>query len=196
MSIDIKNVNSGMQRSLPDNGNGWSDFSKLKVKCVKIKAYLLIMLIALVTVFAAGCNDERPDLVVTTFEVTRPAFINPENSVVVPIQLIIKNQGNAAADIFKVSTEYTGSSGTFVVPFVVGNTTDIWYPYTNASLNSNSTVTFTGSVIFPPSKHGETVTLIAIADSCSGDEFMPDYCRVEESNEDNNKAAAISVSLP
>jgi hypothetical protein len=38
--------------------------------------------------------------------------------------------------------------------------------------------------------------LKAIADSCSGDEFMPDYCRVEESNETNNESTPISIALP
>ena len=27
-------------------------------------------------------------------------------------------------------------------------------------------------------------------------EFMPDYCRVDESDETNNESAAISVTLP
>jgi len=55
---------------------------------------------------------------------------------------------------------------------------------------------FGGKVTFHPSMQGATVSLTAIADSCAGEEFMPSYCRVQESNETNNVSAPLSLSLP
>lgn len=46
------------------------------------------------------------------------------------------------------------------------------------------------------STEDEKISLTAIADSCSGDEFMPDYCRIEESNENNNKFSPMLVTIP
>jgi subtilase family serine protease len=158
-----------------------------------MKTYKSVVLIACVSFMVAACS---PDLAVTTLETTGPATVNPANSVEVPIRVVVKNQGSAAADIFKVATEYTGSRGTYVVAFTVPGQSDIWYPYTNTSLGAGSEVAFAGKVIFHPAIHGEAVTLKAVADSCSGDEFMPDHCRVKESNEGNNESAAVSVLLP
>jgi hypothetical protein len=115
----------------------------------------------------------------------------------VPVRAIIRNQGGAKADIFKVSFEYTGSSGTFVRPFKYeGQDVFIWYPETSAPLVPGGDVTFEGKVILPGSLEGEAVSLNAIADSCSGDEFMPNYCCVQDSNEGNNMSNAIVVMLP
>jgi hypothetical protein len=138
----------------------------------------------------------QPDLVVTTLEMTGPATINPEGGVEVPILVVIKNQGGAEADVFKISTEYTGPSGTFLVPFTVPGQGDIWYASTSAPLGPGMDVTFAGNVTFQSALQGQTISLKAMADSCAGDEFMRDFCRVEESNEDNNESTPISVSLP
>jgi len=127
---------------------------------------------------------------------TGPVTINPAGSVEVPIRVIVKNQGTESAGIFKVATKYTGSGGTFVVAFTVPGQSDTWYPYTTGALDSGSTVTFEGKVTFSPTVHNVTVSLKAIADSCSGDESMPDYCRVKESNETNNESTPISIALP
>lgn len=159
----------------------------------------LTLLIACVGLLLSGCVG-KPDLVVTTLETTGPPTVNAENQVEVPIRVVVKNEGNAAAGIFKVATEYTGGtiepSRTFVVAFTVPGQSDIWYPHTSGSLAAGSTVNFAGKVTFNPGEHGVTVSLKATADSDSGDEFMPAYCRVEESNEDNNESTLISVSLP
>ncbi len=164
-----------------------------------MKTCKLAVLIVCMGLLLSGCVGE-PDLVVTTLETTGPPTVNAENSVEVPIRVVVKNQGNAAADIFKVATEYTGGaidpSSTFVVAFTVPGQSDIWYPHTSGSRAAGSTVTFAGKVTFNSAEHGVTVSLKATADSCSGDEFMPAYCRVDESDEGNNQSASISVALP
>ncbi|MEC4684469.1 MAG: CARDB domain-containing protein [Nitrospirota bacterium] len=159
-----------------------------------MKSLISISFIIVTSLLLFGCG--KPDLVVTTLEVTGPSVINAENSVEVPIRVVIRNQGNASADTFKTAIDYTEPKGTFVVAFTVPGQTDIWYPKTSSPLASGGEVTFSGKVTFHPSLHGVTVSLNAIADSCSGDEFMPDYCRVNESNEENNKSTSISLTLP
>ena len=44
--------------------------------------------------------------------------------------------------------------------------------------------------------HGINVDLVSHADSCSGEEFTPAYCRVEESDETNNDSDTITLELP
>lgn len=139
---------------------------------------------------------EAPDLVVVSLLTTGAATVNPDGNIEVPIRVVVRNQGNVAADTFKVSTEYTGPDGTFAVAFTVPGQDNVWYPYTSAPLAAEDEVTFTGAVTFPPALQGQEVSLRALADSCAGDEFMPDYCRVQERDEGNNGSDAISISLP
>lgn len=136
-----------------------------------------------------------PDLVVTLLEATGPATVNAQGSAELPIRVRVRNQGDLAAGIFKVSVDYTRVGGTFVVAFTVPGEANLWYPHTDVLLPGGDEVTFDGILTFHPTVHGE-VSLTAYADSCSGDEFMPDYCRVSESDETNNESAAIVVILP
>ncbi len=156
-----------------------------------MKQYLIAVFVVWMSLMMTAC-----DLVVTTLETTEPARVNSEDMIEVPIRVIVKNQGQYAANTFKVATEYTDARGTFVVPFTVAGESSIWYPYTHAPLDPGAEVTFTGVITFLPSLRGETVALKAIADSCSGDEFMPDYCRVQETDESNNESTPLSLSLP
>lgn len=137
----------------------------------------------------------QPDLVVTGLETTGTATVSEDGNIEVPVRVVVRNQGSAEAGVFKVATEYTGPQGTFAAAFTVPGQGDIWYPHTNAPLAPGSSVTFAGRVTFLASARGTTISLRAIADSCSGDEFMPEYCRIEESREDNNDSQSITVSL-
>lgn len=138
----------------------------------------------------------RPDLVVESLETTGSAAINPEGSVEVPVRVVVRNSGSDTADMFKTGTEYAGPDGTYTVAFTVPGQENIWYPYTSQPLAPGDEVTFDGKVTFHPEEHGITVALYAVADSCGGDEFKPDYCRVEERDETNNDSAPICVALP
>ncbi len=138
----------------------------------------------------------EPDLVVTRLVITGPTTVNSENKVEVPISVTVKNQGLMTAGTFKVSTSYTGARGTFTVAFTVYGQNSLWYPWTTNPLPAGNEVTFSGKVTFHPSVHNETVSLAALADSCSGDEFVPSYCRVKESGESNNWSSSVSLYLP
>jgi hypothetical protein len=131
-------------------------------------------------------------------QTTGPETVNSEGQIEVPIRVVVMNRGGVAAGTFKVSTEYIRleGGGLFTVRFTVLGPDSTWYPFTKAPLAAGSEVTFAGTVTFPSALQGQTVSLRAVADSCSGDELMPDYCRVEESNEDNNLSREISVRLP
>ena len=151
-----------------------------------------------VVILALGCLlvGCTPNLIVANWQATGPPTVNAENSVEVPVRAVVRNDGDGSAGVFKLGAQYTESGGSFAVSFIVPGQTSVWYPFTSASLASGGEVTFDGHIVFHPSLHGETVTVTVTADSCSGDEFMPDYCRVDESNEGDNESASISVALP
>ena len=140
----------------------------------------------------------KPDLVVTEFRLTGRPTVNQQKSVEVPIRVVIRNQGQTPAKIFKTAVEYKDpkSQNTYVVAFNVPGQSDSWYPLTKGPLPPNAEVAFSGKVTFHPSVRGVTVDLRAMADSCSGDEFMPKHCRVDETNEGNNYSKPIAVKLP
>lgn len=139
----------------------------------------------------------QPDLVITALDSTGSPQLNSQSQVEAPIRLIVRNQGNAEAAVFKVSTEYTGpDGGTFAVAFTVPGQNSLWYPFTSVPLPAGGEIAFDGWVTFLPNLQGQTVSLVGLADSCSGDERMPAVCRVEESREDNNNSTPLSLTLP
>ena len=144
-----------------------------------------------------GNRVQRPDLVVTSFVATGQALI-VHGAVELPVKVMVKNQGTAAAPVFKVAVEYSqpGGGGQFAVAFDVAGEASHWYPSTDAVLAAGKSASFSGSLKFNPATRHTRVLLRAIADSCSGDEFMEDYCRARESNELNNKSAAWWSALP
>lgn len=146
-----------------------------------------------------------PDLVVVSLEANGPVGMNENGQAEAPILVIVRNQGQMPAAVFKVAAEYSDGvispGSTFVVPFTAQPTADVdpaggYYPFTRQALPPAGEVTFTGQVSFNPAERDVTVSLRVIADSCSGEESTPDYCRVAESNETNNLSAPISLKLP
>ena len=136
-----------------------------------------------------------PDLVITTLQTSGPATFVPDGGVEVPIRVIVRNQGGTAADTFKVATLYSIEDATNVIPFTVPGQDDRWYPFTDGPLAAGSEEAFDGVVTFF-GMQGRVISLWAEADSCAGDEVVFDYCRVEESDEDNNQSTSIRISLP
>jgi hypothetical protein len=144
-----------------------------------------------------GIDIRMPDLVVTSFQLAGPPVV-ANGAAEVPVRLVVKNQGNGAAPIFKVGVEYNraGVGGPLAVAFDVPDQADNWRPATTAELAAGKSVTFNGRLKFHPSAHRIRVWLRASADSCAGDEFMPDFCRARESSERNNLSALLWVVLP
>jgi len=140
-----------------------------------------------------------PDLRVTQITAGNPTFEEDGSVANVPLTVTVKNFGGATDQEFKTSVDViVGSGQRFVRPFTVAGQPDMWYPR-KSGLGSGQEVTFSGNLqIGIPggdSLYGQSARIIAMADSCSGDEFMPDYCRVEESQENNNDKE-ISIQLP
>ncbi len=138
-----------------------------------------------------------PDLVVTSFVPTGAAAI-VNGAVELPVRVVIKNLGTGAAPVFMVGVEYTipGAGGPVAVAFDVGGEASNWRPSTDATLSAGKSASFSGRLKFNPALHHKRVSLRALADSCAGDEFMEDYCRVRETNELNNRSGALWALLP
>lgn len=169
-------------------------FRKFYVQTVILFSLVLAGIILCECSVAVGL----PDLKTAKVRVTGAPTVNAQGSVEVPVKVKVKNRGNASAGIFKVHVEYTYSGGgPFVVAFTVPGQSNLWYPFTSAPLAPGAVVTFRGKLTFHSSLHGVVVTVRAMADSCSGDEFMPDYCRVLESRENNNLSRlGTNITLP
>lgn len=166
-----------------------------------MKFIKFFVLFAVLSTLLLNCDDDDdddalPDLIVESVVITQAAHVVSDH-VELGIRAIIKNQGDAAAGIFKVSAHYVWTDGvTYVVSFLVEGQSSAWYPFTTESLAAGATVTFDGTITFGSSVENATIDLYLLADSCSGDEFSEDYCRVEESNEENNESSSQSVTLP
>ena len=123
-------------------------------------------------------------------------MIDNKNRAVVPVYVAVKNRGSAAAGIFKIATMYTGTAHVHAVEFNVSKGSHGWYPYTRYTLGPGDEAVFNGTIIFAAHLQGMMVPLYAIADSCIGEEYMPAYCHVDESNEVNNQSDPVMVTLP
>lgn len=147
----------------------------------------------------------RPDLVVPRFTVRGEPFIDPEGFAVVPVLVVVQNQGEGVAGPFKVATEFVGGPLNPERPFLVAFTADPselvdgsdgFFPFTVGDLGAGRSVTIAGRLLFRGDTGPATVRVTAIADSCASEEFAEPFCRVEESDEFNNRSAAIEVALP
>jgi len=138
----------------------------------------------------------QPDLVVLEFVTTGEVIMRADGFQEVPVRVVIKNQGDGISSKFMISARYIESQGDFMRPFTVQGQSSLWKPQTMASMHPGETVAVEGVLVGSPGASGETVNFYIKADSCDGDEFMPEYCRVNESDETNNDSQPITVRLP
>jgi hypothetical protein len=161
------------------------------------KKLLFLAAILLYTIILAMSAYGLPNLTVTGIATGAPSFISPSEANL-PLTVTIRNIGDATSTRFKLSVDVIDSSGRFVKPFTVPASADRWYPWKTGMARGES-YSFRGTLYIGiprgPSLHGQRITIIPKIDSCSGDEFMPDYCRVRESNEANNENSR-SLTLP
>lgn len=145
-----------------------------------------------------------PDLVVIDFEVTGPVTCDwLREKAYVPVRVVIQNLGQDQANSFNVEIEQSWDEETFVsVCFRDPEHSDPdpsapdWcYPSMDESLSPEGTVTFTGEVTAYNIMPGPFF-LRAKADSGYCGVIPPNYCRVQEIDEDNNTSESISVSCP
>jgi hypothetical protein len=147
----------------------------------------------------------QPDLVVTGLDTLGQADFDEGGNARLPIRFAVKNEGDAAADIFKVAVTYTYTNSDSVAETAVAafeatatdevDPADKIYPFTRNILPVNSEVIFEGIAIFAEGKYSPTVSLTAIADSCFDEDVGMIPCRVEESDEKNNVSEPLLVRL-
>jgi hypothetical protein len=136
------------------------------------------------------------DLVVTDFRITGSA-VSTRAGIEIPVRVEVTNRGDGSAAVFKVEIQYSGRARDFLsATFTVPGQESAAQPFTWTALARTRSAAFIGRVIIPAFERGATITIRALADSCAGEEFMPDYCRVQESNESNNISTAVTISLP
>jgi hypothetical protein len=157
----------------------------------------VLALILLYFMILAVSSNGLPDLTVTGIATGAPSFISPSEANL-PLTVTIQNIGDTTGTRFKLSVDVIDSSGRFVKPFTIAGQGDRWYPW-KTGLARGASYSFRGTLYVGipggASLHGQRITIIPRVDSCSGDEFMPDYCRVRESNEANNENRR-SITLP
>jgi hypothetical protein len=137
-----------------------------------------------------------PDLVTTLTLQAPPTLFCPTGFLLqlpctftASVQLTVQNAGGLEAGPFQVSIESDQPN----LPYQVdldgeGNATIT----TSEPLAAGESVTFNGRAVFPESASGQTINLIAIADSCRAG----DPCLVQESDETNNGSAPLTIQLP
>jgi hypothetical protein len=140
---------------------------------------------------ASSLQAAAPDLVITSRVLGAPTVSGNVKSV--PFSVTVRNAGNARAGRFKVSVDYTTAGRSFGVAFSAPGQNELWYPYVE-SLAAGATRRIDGRLLFRRDTSG-SVSLRAVADSCAGDEFAPDYCRVKESLETNNRSSGVGLNL-
>jgi hypothetical protein len=148
---------------------------------------------------------DLPDLVVRDLRLNGDPVLGPEGEILVPVLMVVANEGDVPAVPFKVAVEFTSArlGGPFLAFFQPEETERIsgedGYAFTTEELSwipgENETL-ITGMVVFSESRQGDEVDIFAVADSCAGEEFVPEECRVAEFDEDNNESSRVKVTLP
>jgi hypothetical protein len=147
-----------------------------------------------------------PDLIVSSF--VAGEMVIDGSAAVIPVEVVVTNQGGSPADIFAVSFSYQYER-------VTGPTMFDGNSFSTSMLLPSQSAVFSGNVVISAGDNPEQgsydkeivraktagqsqpiiFTLYVQADSCSAEEGLPAHCRVAESNEQNN-GASVSVNLP
>lgn len=135
-----------------------------------------------------------PDLVVSGISLRGTPTRVAGGFVKIPLLVTVKNQGQRSASPSKVAVYYKLNGNEYVGAFAVAGQSNIWYPMTE-TLAPGASKAFRGVLTVRIQNQPKT-DLKAEADSCSGDEFMPAYCRVSETSEANNRRTLGNVSIP
>jgi hypothetical protein len=112
-----------------------------------------------------------------------------------PLRIVVTNRGGTDSGAFKIAVQgRTANSDPFSRPFFLNGDPQSYYVNVD-NLPPGGQEEFTGFVGFLGGEPNTTAWVTAEADSCSGDELMPDYCRVQEYDERNNVSNELRASL-
>ena len=99
------------------------------------------------------------------------------------------NRGGRDAGEFAIHIDADG----FMVPFMVAGQQSQFSPRVEG-LGAGQSRTVQGTLRIRVGGRA-SVEAVATVDSCAGEEFMPEHCRVEEANEGNNASEVVRVRL-
>lgn len=112
-----------------------------------------------------------------------------------PLRITVTNRGGSDTGPFKIAVlGRTASSDTFTRPFFLNGDPQSYYVNVE-NLPPGGQEHFDGFVGYLGGEPNMTAWATAEADSCYGDEFMPEYCRVQEYDESNNVSNELKGSL-
>lgn len=129
----------------------------------------------------------------------RDATCAPYDELQLVLTVTVANRGDLEATL-----DYTQSGGpkvavtyganAFLTSFKVAGSTDQWYGRLRMPIGAGTTQTLVGDIALRLNR--ETVMPFTVdADSRLGDEIIPAFIRVQETNENNN-TASINVTVP
>jgi hypothetical protein len=112
-----------------------------------------------------------------------------------PLRIVVTNRGGSDTGPFKIAIQgRTANSDTFTRPFFLNGDPQSYYINVD-NLPPGGQAGFNGFVGFLGGEPNMTAWVTAEADSCYGDELMPDYCRVQEYDESNNTSNELKGAL-
>jgi hypothetical protein len=131
-------------------------------------------------------GPQLPDLVATIRQNGEPTR-SDSGALLIPIAVVVRNQGHSQAGSFKVTVE----NESYLVSFTVPNQS-AGAPFVQA-LAAGTNVQLAGTLTVPRELARSAMSIRALADSCRGVEFPPEGCSVKESDETNNYSQFLSV---
>ncbi len=137
-------------------------------------------------------GPREPDLIIREFRSLGPPRPSASGVVTLPVRVTVLNRGGVPASGFKVAVVDARTENP--IALTVAGEQDRWYPRLRG-LGPGDSATFDGTLAIRSA--GGVLVLVAIADSCSGEEFVSDPpCFVSEADESNNRSGPLRVDLP
>ena len=141
-------------------------------------------------------DPSRPDLVIKAFTRTGSPTVRPDNTVEVPVRVVIQNVGTAPAGPFGTGITLPSQFISTLLAFSVQGQPAKKCPTTTSPLPVGGEVQLAGKVVLPSHTRGSRVTLYAVADQCQVLVSAGYRGAVSESNEKNNRSDPLSLTVP
>lgn len=113
----------------------------------------------------------------------------------IPILMRITNRGGQPTGEFKLSAEGGTADNWFPRPLAgEGQPQEGYYAYVKEGIPPGGELLMYGMiVIVDPALSSQAMNFVITVDSCAGDEFFNDFCRVQETDEGNNSSNTLEV---
>jgi hypothetical protein len=130
----------------------------------------------------APATPAKPDLVVGIKQAAQ-IRTEPDGSYSLLLSIGVRNVGRASAGPFKVTV-------------LLGGQSYLWSGSQPSPVPAGGTATLRAPLRLAGTLAGTSIALSALVDSCIGDEFMPEHCRVDELDEGNNRSNTLQLGVP